>query len=146
MAAFLRYLLSFFNSSRRCRRPSFFSTIPSTISTRSLHSIVPDSSSLLDMVGCPKVPASRSLEYSSRFPMQQFYTIPRSVHEYVHTSVARVASKDIGHYATQCIVTLTHVGRLSVIHFGACEFFLEPPLPVFAANAGIGTKSPPAVN
>ena len=48
--------------------------------------------------------------------MQQFYTVPLPVHEYVHTSVARVASKDIGHYATQCIVTLTHVGRLSVIH------------------------------
>lgn len=62
MAAFLRYPLSFLNSSRRCRRPSFFSTIPSTISTMSLHSIVPASSSLLDMVGCPKVPASSSLE------------------------------------------------------------------------------------
>ena len=55
-------------------------------------------------------------DHSSRFPMQQFYTIPRFVHEYVNTSVARGASKDIGHYATQCIVTLTHVGRLSVIH------------------------------
>ena len=30
--------------------------------------------------------------------------------------------------------------------FGACEFFFGPPLPVFAANAGIGTKSSPAVN
>ena len=62
MAAFLRYFRSFFNSFRHCRRPSFFSTIPSTISTRSLHSIVSASSSLLDMVGCPKVPASSSLE------------------------------------------------------------------------------------
>lgn len=42
--------------------------------------------------------------------------VPCSVHEYVHASVARVAPEDVCHYATQCIVTLTHVGRLSVIH------------------------------
>ena len=34
----------------------------------------------------------------------------------------------------------------TLIILGAWEFFFENPLPVFAANAGIGTKSPPAVN
>lgn len=58
---FLLYFRSFFNSSRRCRRPSFFSTIPSTTITRSRHSMVPASSSLLDMVSCPKVPQRTSI-------------------------------------------------------------------------------------
>lgn len=59
--------------------------------------------------------------------------------------IFKITSKVNG-YRPENVIVPFGVRNSTLIILGACEFFFENPLPVFAANAGIGTKSPPAVN
>ena len=65
------YFRSFCRFSSLVRRESRASMIPSTIMTSSHHSIFAQTSLSLAESGLPKVPASRSLEYSTMPPGSQ---------------------------------------------------------------------------
>ena len=48
--------------------------------------------------------------------MRQLYAVSCFIHEDIYTSIARVTAKDICYDSTLSVITLTHVGRLSVVH------------------------------
>lgn len=72
------YFRSFCRFSSLVRRESRASMIPSTIMTSSRHSIFAQTSLSLAESGLPKVPASRSLEYSTMPPGSQCRSFIRS--------------------------------------------------------------------
>ena len=59
--------------------------------------------------------------------------------------IFKITSKVNG-YRPENVIVPFGVRNSTLIIVGACVFFFENPLPVFAANDGIGTNSPPAVN
>lgn len=48
--------------------------------------------------------------------MKKLDAVPVLVDEDVHIAIAGITVKDVGHYAAKRMITLSHVGRLVVLH------------------------------
>lgn len=53
-------------------------------------------------------------DHPSRLPVKKLDAVPVLVDEDIHIAVAGVAIEDVGHYAAERMVALSHVGRLIV--------------------------------
>ena len=53
-------------------------------------------------------------DHSSRLPVKELDAVTVSVDEDVHVAVAGIAAEDVGHYAAERMMALSHVGGLVV--------------------------------